>query len=782
MVVTANLGFPRLGADRALKFALERHWRGEDPGAARLRDTAAELRARHWRLQAERGIDRIPVGDQSLYDHVLDTAVTVGAVPDRFGGEPFDPWPADGGGGDGGGGALDRYFALARGAEGRPALEMTKWFDTNYHYLVPELAAGQRFAYTSRRLVRELAEARELGVDGRPVVLGPVTFLRLAKRDDGGDPLDLLDALVPVYEELLADLAAAGATAVQVDEPLLALDLDAAATAAYGRAYPALRAAAPGVELAVASYFGGLGGNAATALGLPVDVLHVDLVRDPGQLDALAERAPAGLSLSLGLVDGRNIWRSDLVARLDLARRAVARLGPERVQVAPSCSLLHLPLGLDGEDGGPLDPELRSWLAFATERLDEVATLGRALVGDADPGGADAAVAEALAANAAAVASRRTSTRVRRPDVRTRLAAVTPDMDRRITPHAERRVLQHKALDLPVLPTTTIGSFPQTPEVRRVRARHRRGEVGVAEYEAALEAETAACVRRQEELGLDLLVHGEFERTDMVEYFGEQLDGFATSANGWVQSYGSRGVKPPILFGDVARPAPMTVRWATYAAGLTDRPMKGMLTGPVTILAWSFVRDDQPEADTARQVALALRDEVADLEAAGLHAIQVDEPALRETLPLRAADRPGYLAWAAEAFRLATSGVADEVQVHTHMCYAEFGDILDAIVALDADVISMEASRSGMALLDELAGAGYPNEIGPGVWDIHSPRVPAQAEIEGLLDRALAVFGPEQLWVNPDCGLKTRGWPEVTESLAHMVGAARRVRERLRGR
>ena len=770
MVVTANLGFPRLGVDRALKFALERHWRGDDPGAADLRATAAELRARHWRLQAERGIERVPVGDFSLYDHVLDTAVTVGAVPARFGGEPFDPWAGDPE-------ALDRYFALARGGAGQPALEMTKWFDTNYHYLVPELAPGQRFAYASRRLVAELREAQALGVPARAVMLGPVTFLRLAKRDDGGDPLDLLGALVPAYEELLADVAAAGATAVQFDEPLLALDLDTAAAAAYGRAYPSLRAAAPGVELAVATYFGDLGDNTVTALDLPVDVLHVDLVRAPDQLDALAERTPAGLTLSLGLVDGRNIWRSDLAALIETGRRTVGRVGAERVQVAPSCSLLHLPVSLAGEEGGPLDAELRSWLAFATERLDEVAVLGQALADDtAGP------VGEALAANAAALASRRASTRVRRPDVRQRLAGLTPEMARRVTPHAERRVAQHKVLDLPVLPTTTIGSFPQTAEVRRVRARHRKGEVSAADYEAAIEAEIAACVRRQEDLGLDLLVHGEFERTDMVEYFGEKLDGFATSANGWVQSYGSRGVKPPILFGDVARPAPMTVRWAKYAAGLTDKPMKGMLTGPVTILAWSFVRDDQPEADTARQVALALRDEVADLEAAGLHAIQVDEPALRETLPLRQADRPGYLAWAAEAFRLATSGVVDDVQVHTHMCYAEFGDIMDAIVALDADVISMEASRSRMALLDELAGVGYPNEIGPGVWDIHSPRVPSQDEIEDLLERALAVFGPEQLWVNPDCGLKTRGWPEVTESLTHMVAAARRAGERLRGR
>jgi 5-methyltetrahydropteroyltriglutamate--homocysteine methyltransferase len=761
MVVTANLGFPRMGAARELKFALERHWRGEDPDATALLDTAATLRARHWQLQVERGIDRVPVGDASLYDHVLDTAVTFGAVPERFGGEPFDP-----SGGDPE--ALARYFTLARGAAQGPALEMTKWFDTNYHYLVPELATDQRFAYSSRWLADHCREAATLGIPGRAVVLGPVTFLRLAKRDDGGDPLDLLDALLPAYEELLADLVAAGVAAVQLDEPLLVTDLDAPARAAYERAYPRLRDAAPRpVELAVASYFGGLGDNAGLALGLPVDVLHVDLVRDPAQLDGLLERAPAGLALSLGLVDGRNIWRADLAATHAVAERAVAALGPARVQVAPSCSLLHLPVDVTGETG--LDDELRSWLAFAVQRLDEVAALGAAL----SSGHTSSA---AFTASTAAVASRRASSRVRNPQVRTRLDAVTPKMARRPTPYTDRRVAQRKALDLPELPTTTIGSFPQTADVRALRTRHRRGELSTADYEAALEAETTSCVRAQEDLGLDLLVHGEFERTDMVEYFGAQLDGFATSANGWVQSYGSRCVKPPILYGDVVRPEPMTVRWSTYAASLTDKPMKGMLTGPVTILCWSFVRDDQPRSATARQLALVLRDEVTDLEAAGLRAIQIDEPALREGLPLRRAEHAAYLDWAAEAFRLASSGVADDVQIHTHMCYAEFGDILDAIVALDADVISMEASRSGMELLDELAGVGYPNEIGPGVWDIHSPRVPSGDEIDDLLERALAVFGADRLWVNPDCGLKTRDWPEVAASLTHMVAAARRAR------
>jgi 5-methyltetrahydropteroyltriglutamate--homocysteine methyltransferase len=755
MVVTANLGFPRMGADRELKRALEGHWRGDDPDGHVLLSTAAELRSRHWRLQRDRGIDRIPSNDFSLYDHVLDTVAMVGVVPDRFGGA-LGP---------------DGYFAMARGDRNQPPLELTKWFDTNYHYLVPELRADQPFAYASDKAVTELREAAALGIATRPVLLGPVSFLRLAKRDDGGDALDLLPALVEVYEEVLADLAAAGATAVQLDEPLLVTDLDAAATRAYATAYPRLRSAAPTVELTLATYFGDLGPNTATALGLPVDVVHLDLVRRPDQLGRLLDELPVSLALSLGLVDGRNIWRTDLAAAVALGQVAVDRLGHDRVQVAPSCSLLHVPVDLDRETA--LDGELRTWLAFAAQRLDEVDMIRQVLDGRAD------AVAEAVAANARAVADRRRSTRVHRADVADRATRVTLEMARRTSPYAERRATQRKVLDLPLLPTTTIGSFPQTGEVRQLRARFRRGELSAADYEAGLETETAACIRRQEELGLDLLVHGEFERTDMVEYFGEKLDGFATSANGWVQSYGSRCVKPPILYGDVARPAPMTLRWATFAASLTDRPVKGMLTGPVTILQWSFVRDDQPDADTARQVALALRDEVADLAAAGLRAIQIDEPALREGLPLRSADRPAYLAWAADAFRLAAGAVGDDVQIHTHMCYAEFGDILEAIVDLDADVISVEASRSRMELLDAFDQVGYPNEIGPGVWDIHSPRVPSLDEIDDLLTRAIAVLGADRLWVNPDCGLKTRGWPEVEAALANLVGAAGRARRRL---
>ncbi len=757
MITTANLGFPRMGADRELKWALEEHWRG-DLDAAGLSEVAQQLRARHWNLQAERGIDAIPSGDFSYYDQMLDAAVTLGAVPERFG-APFDVAAA-----------LDTYFLMARGGPGIAALELTKWFDTNYHYLVPELAPDQCFGYSSRAGRAQFDEATSLGVATRPVIIGPVTFLRLAKRTDGGDAIELLDAVLPAYEAWLADLVTGGATAIQIDEPALVLDLSAAERDGYRTALARLRAAAPDVELTLTTYFGPLGDNLDLAVSLPVDALHLDLVRGPDQLDQVVAAAPELLRLELGVVDGRNIWRSDLGAVLERITPAVERLGADRVRLAPSCSLLHLPVDTARE--GDADAELASWLAFAVERLDEVAILAGALGGDA---AASAQVAESSAAHAA----RLSSPRVLRPEVRARAAAVTPDDTRRASTYPERAVEQRAKLGLPVLPTTTIGSFPQTSEVRKLRAGYRNGTVDEATYEAGLEAETTSCIRRQEELGLDVLVHGELERTDMVEHFGQQLDGFATTSFGWVQSYGSRCVKPPVLFGDVARPAPMTLRWSTFAAGLTDRPMKGMLTGPVTILQWSFVRDDQPESDTARQVALALRDEVVDLEAAGIGVIQIDEPALREGLPLRQSGWKAFLDWATEAFRISAGGVGDATQIHTHMCYAEFGAIMDAIIALDADVISMEASRSGMDLLDELRAASYPNEVGPGVWDIHSPRVPDGAEVDRLLRAAIEALGPERLWVNPDCGLKTRGWAEVEASLTELVASAQRARDRL---
>jgi 5-methyltetrahydropteroyltriglutamate--homocysteine methyltransferase len=677
---------------------------------------------------------------------------------------------------------------MARGTErdgaAAPPLEMTKWFDTNYHYLVPELGPGSGFRVASTKPVDELVEARDLGIATRPVLVGPVTFLRLATTTERGfDPLDLLDRLLPVYGEVLARLAAAGAEWVQLDEPCLVTDLDEAAQHALRRAYETLAAASGPARLLLATYFGGLGDNLDLAAGLPVDGLHVDLVRAPGQLAAVTDRmaaAPGDRVLSAGIVDGRNVWRTDLRAALGALDDAHRRLG-DRLWVGPSCSLQHVPHDLDGEDD--LDADLRGWLAFAGQKLGEVATLTAAL-----RHGEDApAVADLLAASDRAVEARRTAVQdaaARRRESHGEAPGAVGAGEaaaRRAGGQAERAAVQRRELDLPLLPTTTIGSFPQTDDIRRARRTHAAGEMGDDEYRDFCRAEIAHVIRAQEEAGLDVLVHGEPERNDMVQYFGERLAGFATTANGWVQSYGTRCVRPPILYGDVSRPAPMTVEWQRYAQSLTDRPVKGMLTGPVTILQWSFVRDDQPRERTCRQIALAIRDEVVDLEAAGTRIIQVDEPALREGLPLRHADRKRYLDWATECFRLATAGVGDATQVHTHMCYAEFGDIIDAIVALDADVISIEAARSRMAVLDDLVAARYPAAVGPGMYDIHAPHVPTEDEIAGQLDRALAALPAGQLWVNPDCGLKTRGWDEVRPALAHMAAATRRARVRLAG-
>jgi 5-methyltetrahydropteroyltriglutamate--homocysteine methyltransferase len=760
MVLTANLGFPRVGADRELKRALERHWRG-DIDKDELFAVARDLRARHWRLQQSMGIDHIPSNDFSLYDHVLDTAWMVAAVPAGFAGDV---------GGEVGG---SKYFALARGGtiDGHDvqALEMTKWFDTNYHYLVPQLRPGQTFRASSAKPVGEFVEARQLGITTRPVLLGPVSFLMLAKGVD--EPLALLPALLDAYESILADLAAAGVTWIQIDEPVLALDLGDDERSALAYAFDRLAAVSTDLRLVVTSYFAGLGPNADVALQLPVAAVHLDLVRAPEQLDDVLARVPDGLCLSLGVVDGRNVWRSDLDDVSTTVERAVERLGSDRVLVAPSCSLLHLPFDVERETG--LDPELRGWLAFAVQRLEEVAVLGRAV------NEGRGVVSEELAAARDAVASHRSSPRVHRSDVADRLAAITPAMTTR-SPFAERASAQADRVPLPQLPTTTIGSFPQTAEVRAVRARLRRGDIDEGAYDAAIKTAIREAIELQEDLGVDVLVHGEFERNDMVEYFGEQLDGFAFTQHGWVQSYGSRCVKPPIIYGDVRRPAPMTVRWSTYAQSLTDKPVKGMLTGPVTLLQWSFVRSDQPRSVTARQLALAIRDEVADLEAAGIPIVQIDEPALREGLPLRRSQWREYLTWAVEAFRLASSGVRDDTQIHTHMCYSEFNDILESIADLDADVISVEASRSRMELLQAFRDFKYPNDIGPGVWDIHSPRVPPTDEMVDLLERAETVLDPRQLWVNPDCGLKTRGWEEVVPGLANLVAAARAVRDGVR--
>lgn len=751
-IPTASLGFCRMGRNRELKWALERAWRGDDPGYRDLLATARELRRRHWRLQADRNLTWVPTGDFSLYDHVLDAAVAVGATPTRL---------RDLGG-------LDAYFAMARGTDEVRPLVMTKWFDTNYHHLVPELEAGTEPEPDPTAAVGQLAEALDLGIPARPVVLGPVTLARLSRRCDGGDPMELVDGLIAATASVVTSLVAAGARALQVDEPVLVTDIDGPTAAALQRSCRELRRAAGTCEVTVATYFGGLGPNRDLALGLDADFLHVDLTRDRSELPMLLAGVRAERGLSLGVVDGRNVWRSDLQGIVEEVEQARARLGPDRISLAPSCSLLHLPMSLEGQD---LDPELTGWMAFATERLDELSTLARALQGDAD------ALTEA-ARTRAAVAARVASPRTHDPVLRQLLEEQASAPMERPCPLPERTRLQRRLLPLPPLPTTTIGSFPQTPRLRGLRARRRRGEIDQATYDSELEADILDCVRRQEELGLDVLVHGEPERTDMVEYFAQYLDGFATTAAGWVQSYGSRCVRPPILFGDVRRREPMTVRWTSFAARLTDRPVKAMLTGPVTMLAWSFVRDDQPEADTATQVAMALRDEVVDLAAAGHLVIQIDEPALREALPLRAEARPGYLGWAARSFRLAAGGAPPEIAIHTHMCYSAFDEILDAVSAMDADVVSFEAARSQMSWLDSFSCSDIGSAMGPGVWDVHSPHPPQGHELDEMLDRAVSALGVERVWVNPDCGLKTRAWPEVSVALAEMVAAARRARRR----
>ncbi|WCM26909.1 5-methyltetrahydropteroyltriglutamate--homocysteine S-methyltransferase [Sphingomonas sp. QA11] len=767
-ISVATLGFPRIGPRRELKFALESFWSGKSDADA-LSLAAQGLRAAAWARQKALGADIIPSGDFSLYDHVLDTSAMLGAVPARYG------W-------DGGKVRLDTYFAMARGAQGgrgaqdakghegcahgldSTAQEMTKWFDTNYHYMVPELVAGQEFALSSGKAVDEFLEAKALGYHTRPVLLGPVTWLTLAKGKDVA-PLSLLDSVLPVYEEVLAQLARAGADWVQIDEPCLVLDLDDDQREALKLAYRRLSVNGPKVMLA--TYFGALGDNVELATDLPVHGLHIDLVRAPEQLDAVWRRARPDLLLSLGVIDGRNVWRADLDALID----RIAPVAAERdLVLAPSCSLLHVPVDLAIE--AALDPEVGQWLAFAVQKIGELAVLAQAL----DQGAGS--VAEPLAAARAAVAARRTSPLIHNPAVAARLAAVDAGMTHRASPFADRRAAQQARLGLPSFPTTTIGSFPQTPEVRKARAAHIKGEIDDLAYEQFLRVETAATVEWQEKIGLDVLVHGEFERNDMVQYFGEQLSGFAFTRSAWVQSYGSRCVRPPILYGDVARPKPMTVDWWRYAQSLTGRPMKGMLTGPVTILNWSFVRDDQPRSASCREIALAIRDEVIDLEAAGAAVIQIDEAALREGLPLRRADWQAYLDWAVDCFRLTSSGVRDDTQIHTHMCYSEFNDILPSIGAMDADVISIETARSQMELLDAFADYAYPNEIGPGVYDIHAPRIPAEAEMTELLTLAGKRLPAEQLWVNPDCGLKTRKWEEVRPALIAMVAAAQRMRVR----
>jgi 5-methyltetrahydropteroyltriglutamate--homocysteine methyltransferase len=756
-------GYPRQGQNRELKKAVEGYWKGRVTAGA-LRATAAELRAANWRQLAAAGVHEVPTGDFSYYDHVLDTTVMVGAIPARH----RAAVEAD---------ALAGFFAMARGTQDVAPLEMTKWFDTNYHYLVPELGPDTVFTADSAKQVAELTEALALGLTARPVLVGPVTYLLLAKPAPGVaaefDPLTLLDRLLPVYAEVLADLRAAGAAWVQLDEPALVQDRTPAELNAAERAYRDLGALTDRPRLLVASYFGRLGDALPVLAKAPVDGLALDFTEAAAaNLDALA--AVGGLPgkrLVAGVVDGRNIWVNDLEKSLSTLGTLLGLA--DRVDVAASCSLLHVPLDASAERD--IEPQILRWLAFARQKTAEVVTLAKGLARGTDT------IAAELAANRAGLASRAGSPITHDPAVRARAATVAEADAHRAQPYGERAAAQRSHLGLPLLPTTTIGSFPQTGELRTARADLRAGRIDRAGYEERVKAEIQEVVSFQEKTGLDVLVHGEPERNDMVQYFAEQLTGYLATQHGWVQSYGTRYVRPPILAGDISRPEPMTVRWTAYAQSLTDRPVKGMLTGPVTMLAWSFVRDDQPLGDTARQVALALRDEVNDLEAAGSSVIQVDEPALRETLPLRSADRPAYLAWATEAFRLSTSGVRPDTQIHTHMCYAEFGDIVQAIDDLDADVISLEAARSHMQVARELAAHGYPREAGPGVYDIHSPRVPGTEEAAELLRAGLRAIPAERLWVNPDCGLKTRGWPETRASLENLVAAARTVRAELSG-
>ncbi|MEM5436627.1 5-methyltetrahydropteroyltriglutamate--homocysteine S-methyltransferase [Paraburkholderia diazotrophica] len=761
MVTTHNLGFPRIGAKRELKFALEKYWKNES-SRDELKAVGAQLRERHWKDQA--GLDFVPVGDFAFYDQVLDMSFTLGNLPERARGFHGD--------------ALDNYFRVARGRSalgaedhsaccgGIAAGEMTKWFDTNYHYIVPEFDANTNFSLDPSRLLEQLTQARTLGVKGKPVIVGPVTYLWLGKAKDDSDKLALLPRLLPVYAALLDYFTAQGIEWVQIDEPALVTELDATWCQAFRTAYEALSERR--VKLLLATYFGQLQDNLELACKLPVDGLHIDAINARDEIANAVAQLPVTSVVSVGAINGRNIWKTDLTAALEWLEPLHRSLG-DRLWIAPSCSLLHTPVDLSSEQ--KLDAEIKSWLAFALQKLDELTVLAGALNNGRD------SVADALAANAKAIESRRTSPRVHNLAVKAAIARIDASLGKRASAYEQRAEKQSTILNLPAFPTTTIGSFPQTSEIRHARSQYKAGELDHAGYKAAMEQEITRAVKEQEALGLDVLVHGEAERNDMVEYFGEQLDGYVFSQFGWVQSYGSRCVKPPILFGDISRRKAMTVEWIKYAQSLTTKPIKGMLTGPVTILNWSFVRDDQPRSVSCYQLALAIREEVLDLEKAGVRVIQIDEAALREGLPLRRAQWNEYLQWAVESFRISANGVRDETQIHTHMCYSEFNDIIASIADMDADVITIETSRSDMELLDAFDDFKYPNEIGPGVYDIHSPNIPSQEHIVKLMKQAAERIPAERLWVNPDCGLKTRAWAEVIPALTNMVAAAKTLRQ-----
>jgi 5-methyltetrahydropteroyltriglutamate--homocysteine methyltransferase len=747
------LGFPRIGRGRELKKALEAYWRGESNAEALLH-CAETLREQNWRYQHDNGLSLVTVGDFSLYDQMLDTACMLGMVPPRFGTVNGDV-------------DLTTYFHMARGDAQRniPAMEMTKWFDTNYHYIVPEFTPQTRVRRRAQQLIDDSIHALSLGLRPKPVLIGPITFTSLGKEYAGANRWHMLDDMVSVYCELLSELAPL-CDWIQIDEPILCTDLSDAAREAFIPTMHSLKKVAPGSKLLLTTYFGTLDENLHLALGSTCDGLHLDLIRGASQLNAVLDDLPENMILSAGVVDGRNIWKNDLRHSKGLLEQLNKRLGENRVMAASSSSLLHVPVDLWQEKN--LDPAVKQWMAFAVQKCREIGVLANIVHGSHEP---------FLRENDAALAHRRADTRTLCSQVRTRAAAVNETQRTRISPYPQRKKQQDKWLNLPLLPTTTIGSFPQTAEIRSMRRRFADKTISEDIYAAFIKTQIRHVIEVQESLGLDVLVHGEPERNDMVEYFGQHLDGFCFTENGWVQSYGSRCVKPPIIYGDVSRPNSITIGWTTYAQSLTNKPVKGMLTGPVTILCWSFVRDDLSRAEVCKQIALAMREEVLDLEKAGVGIIQIDEAALREGMPLRRADVETYLRWAVDCFRLTSAGVRDETQIHTHMCYSEFNSIIPWIIAMDADVISIEASRSNMELLQAFRHFNYPNEIGPGIYDIHSPRIPGVAELKTLIYQALEVVAQERLWINPDCGLKTRQWPETLQTLAHMVEAAVHVRD-----
>lgn len=766
-MLTQNLGYPRIGSRRELKKVCENYWAAKT-GLKNVLTVGKYIREENWLLQKEAGIDLIPSNDFSFYDQVLDHSFMFGAIPKRYHEVIAQKGNTE----------LDLYFAMARGYQKDGldvvAMEMTKWFDTNYHYIVPEFYKDQQFKLFSTKIIDEFYEAKQLGILSKPVLIGPVSYLLLGKEKESGfNRIDLVKNLLPVYFDILNKLKALGAEWIQFDEPFLALDLDEKARQVYKDTYQAIKKEFLSLKIMLATYFEQLGDNTALATSLPVDALHIDLVRAPKQLDSVLTQLQEKVILSLGVVDGRNVWKNDFDKSLEIIKKAVGTIGAGRVCIAPSCSLMHSPCDLQNETNETeLTPEIKQWLAFARQKISEVVTLAKLSDAEVSSGSM-----HQLAINREANEARHSSTLIHNRAVKQRVAAITENDAKRTNVFSIRKELQQQVFNLPLFATTTIGSFPQTAEVRGWRARLKKGELTQTEYDQLIAAQTEKAVKWQEEIGLDVLVHGEFERNDMVEYFGEQLAGFTFTANGWVQSYGSRCVKPPIIYGDVSRPEAMTVKWSAYAQFLTQKWMKGMLTGPVTILQWSFVRNDQPRSETCTQIALAIRDEVCDLEAAGIKIIQIDEPAIREGLPLRKANREKYLDWAVKAFRISASGVQDTTQIHTHMCYSEFNDIIKNIADMDADVITIETSRSQMELLDAFADFKYPNDIGPGVYDIHSPRVPDRKEMISLLKKAQAVIPDAQLWVNPDCGLKTRGWDETKSALIEMVEAAKVIRE-----